>query len=328
STMSTMSGHVHGLRRRLAAVAAAAVPAIAAGGASDDLTQLLTGAGLPTQEATRILPSTGAATAAAAPADAPATAAKRRRSPWTWPLIVLIVLLLLVLGGSIWALVANQSSEASPTSTSRTPTPSQSQSSATPTPTATRANVAADDLIGLTCADASEILDELQLAASCVEGNSAPDSDSEGKVYDVNPTGNLDYGTIVTLTLYGGEVALDDPVAPTLSAATVEPNGELTVTWARYTCASGTGSVSSYNLTATNATFPNGESSSSFSSDERNTTLTATNSAGSTIIVSYTVSCSGGTSDEERTSAESPEATATIQAVEESDPSTDESEEG
>ena len=37
---------------------------------------------------------------------------KRKRSPWTWPLIALIVLLLLVLGGTLWAVLANQTPDA------------------------------------------------------------------------------------------------------------------------------------------------------------------------------------------------------------------------
>jgi serine/threonine-protein kinase len=68
----------------------------------DEATKLLT-PGVATQEATRLLPTAGAAGAVAA-VDAADEPQKKKRSPWTWPLVALIVLLLIVLGGTLFAL--------------------------------------------------------------------------------------------------------------------------------------------------------------------------------------------------------------------------------
>ena len=116
------------LRRGDVAAAAAAVPAIATGVAvGDDATQLLVPPG-DTAGATMLLPAT-------TPVDVQDTE-QRKRSPWTWPLIALITLLLLVLGGTIWAVLANQDPGPDPTRSSSSPsvTPSETPSE-TPTPT-------------------------------------------------------------------------------------------------------------------------------------------------------------------------------------------------
>ncbi len=298
------------LRRGDVAAAAAAVPAVATGAAAgDDLTQLL-GSGLGTQEATRILPA-GAAGAATTATPAGPDAQKKKRSPWTWPLIALIVLLVLVLGGTLWALFANQGGgEPAPSSPSSSqPSPSQS----TPTPTPTTANIVESDYVGLDCDAASSRLDALQMGADCVEGNSAPDEASVGKIYSANPTGNVPKGTIIQLTYYGSQVAMPTPAMPTLSASQVAPNGTLTVSWTNYACPSGTGQASAYTLTATNGLFSNGQSTMPFDLNSRNTTVKAADADGQTLIVTYTVVCSGGTA-EERTSGSSEEATAQITA--------------
>jgi hypothetical protein len=114
------------LRRGDVAAAAAAVPAIAGAAAaagSDDVTMLLTPGGDP--GSTQLMPS-----ADPAPVEGEEEPQKKKRSPWTWPLIALIMLLLLVLGGTIWALFANQGGNPDPTPSS----PTQSE---TPTPTPT-----------------------------------------------------------------------------------------------------------------------------------------------------------------------------------------------
>jgi serine/threonine-protein kinase len=292
------------LRRGDVAAAAAAVPAIATGAAAgDDVTQLL-GAGLATDEATRLLPATTTAPTVAEPE-------KRKRSPWTWPLIALIALLLIVLGGTVWALFANQGGGPAPTSS----TPSPTRTTPTPTPTPTTANVVSSDYEGLDCDAASAKLDALGMGAKCTAGDPAPDKDSVGKIYRVNPTGNLDKGTVVELTYFADQVAMPQPATPTLSAATVEPNGTLTVSWTAYRCPSGTGSVSAYSLTATNGLFSNGQSTMDFDPNTRSTTITAGATDGQTLIVTYTADCSGGSGGEQRTSGASDEATAQITAA-------------
>ncbi|WP_137845703.1 serine/threonine-protein kinase [Microbacterium sp. 2FI] len=295
------------LRRGDVAAAAAAVPAIAAGTAvGDDMTQLLTPAG-DTAAATQLMP-------AAPPVDDEGE--KKKRSPWTWPLIALIVLLLLVLGGTIWALLANPGDDADPTPTSTstsasaTPTPSDTP---TPTPTEERIDVTALALEGKTCDEARGILDGADLVTDCRTGNAAPTSGEVGLVYDVNPTGRVEPGTTIVLTAYGDQVAMPAPGAPTLSAAEVAPGGTITVNWQGYSCPAGEGSPSAYNLSATNGTFTNGQSTSAFGNADRTAEITVPNNATGTLIVTYTVTCTGGPSGD-RTSGASPEATATIVA--------------
>src|SRR6478609_435744 len=102
------------------------------------------------------------------------------------------------------------------------------------------------------------------------------------------------------------------PSTPTFqgSPATVEPGGTLTVMWDGYTCPSGTGSVSAYTFTVQNGTITNGPS---FPQNARSAQVTAADAPGQTVIVTYNVTCSGGTAGN-RTSAESGEATVLIEA--------------
>ncbi len=291
------------LRRGDVAAAAAAVPAIAGVAVADDATQLL-------------LADTAAATSVMPVGDGVGDqeGEKRKRSPWTWPLIALIVLLLLVLGGTIWALIANQGGrEPGPSTTSPSPSATTSATpTPTPTPTSDRVDVGALELTGKTCADARAIVEAADLVASCVAGNSAPTADDQDVVYEVNPTGRVPAGTTITLTHYGPQVAMPKPNPLTLNPTTVAPGGTTQVSWSAYSCPAGEGSVSAYNLTATNGSFPNGPSQ-SFGQGDRSATITVPADASGSVTVTYTVSCSGGPSGV-RTSPVSDEAAATIQA--------------
>jgi len=287
------------LRRGDVAAAAAAVPAIATGVVAGEAATQLLGAG-DTSAATKLMPAPGEPVA-------DETAEKKKRSPWTWPLIALIALLLLVLIGTIWALVANQDDKPAPTtsSSSASPTPSS-------TPTPTSGNVVAADYVGQDCETASAALDSLGFATRCVEGNAAPDSASEGKIYDVSPTGNVPFATVIDLTFYGGQVPMDPPAAPTLSTP-IEEDSTITVQWGGYSCPSGTGSVSAYNFTVTQGVFPTtGQSTAAFGPNERSGEIQVTGAAGASLIVTYTVTCSGGTAGE-RTTGSSTEANGVIE---------------
>jgi hypothetical protein len=71
--------------------------------------------------------------------------------------------------------------------------------------------------------------------------------------------------------------------------------------------------VSAYNFTATNGTFSStGQSTAAFGPNDRNGQLLANESPGQTIIVTYTVTCSGGTAGQ-RESGPSGEATSQIE---------------
>jgi serine/threonine-protein kinase len=151
-------------------------------------------------------------------------------------------------------------------------------------------------------------------AVDCVGGDAAPTANDVNKVYRVSPTGNIPPSQLLTLTFYQDQVGMPAPAAPTM-AGTVIPGDQTQVSWGGYTCPSGTGSVSAYNFSATNGTFANtGQSTASFGPNDRNGQLLADNSPGSTIIVTYTVTCSGGTAGQ-RESSPSGEATSQIEAT-------------
>ena len=305
---ATVARAATALRRGDLAAAASAVPAIAGGEAGDDVTQLLTAGGA-TAAATQLLPTD---TAAAPLADGEEEPEKKKRSPWTWPLIALIILLILVLGGTLWALFFAGDPEPEPTATTSSATPTPTQTTPTPTPTEDRVDVSALGLTGQTCDAARGVLEENDLVADCQTGNAAGTADQVGIIYEVNPTGRVEPGTTITLTAYGDQVEMPTPATPSLDAQTVAPGDTLTVTWEGYGCPAGEGSPSSYNFTATNGTFSNGQSESSFGQSERNAQLTVPNNATGTVIVTYTVTCSGGEAGQ-RESPVSGEATATIE---------------
>jgi serine/threonine-protein kinase len=300
------------LRRGDIAAAAAAVPAIAGAAVlADDATQLLAPPGA-TGAATQIL--SAPLPDYAEPQDTDTDTEKKKRSPWTWPLIALIVILVLVLGGTLWALFANQGGPTpDPSGSTSSTRPSPTQSTPSTTPTQDRIDVDALGLIGVDCDTArAAALDAGVLTVNCQQGNPAPTADEVSLVYDVEPQGSITPDQTLTLTFYGDQTPLPQPTAPTLSAGTVAPGGNLTVNWQGYSCPAGEGSPSAYTLTAVNGTFPNGQNTMPFDTNTRQAQLTVPNNAAGTVLVTYTVTCTGGASGE-RTSGASPEAQATVQ---------------
>jgi serine/threonine-protein kinase len=281
------------LRRGDVAAAAAAVPAIATGVVGDDATQLLGTAG---EDSTLLLP----AGAAAVPVDEPE---KRKRSPWTWPLIALIVLLLLVLGGTLWAVLANN--DPKPVASSSGPSLTPTQSSAPPSPTATAVDVDALGLSGKTCDEAQDILVKADLVANgCTAGNAADADDQVGIVYAFDPRGRLAEGTPVNLTVYGPVTAVGAPTtAPTLSVAgqqvTSIPAGTAAqLNWQNFTCPSGTGTLSQYKVVITNATFTAGPANEQvFAPNVRQADILVGDSVGQNVTATYLATCNGGPRD-------------------------------
>ncbi|MDF2443680.1 MAG: eukaryotic-like serine/threonine-protein kinase [Subtercola sp.] len=279
------------LRQGDIALAAAAVPAILGSGQApaDTATMLMPTAGNgsadPTQ-ATTVLGTAGAAGAGAAfgsliggpgtgsgtpggPLTASLTAAgddedgepvKKSRSPWTWPLIVLIIILVLVLGGTIFALATNNSSNTGTPATSTSAPPSSAAPSSppptTPTPTATSNTVVVNeaDLKGKSFDQAAAVLSALGLGAERVTKNSAPSTELVDVVYSVSPVGNIAKGTTINLTVYGDAVAPPTPTStPTATPKAVAAGGEFRLAWGAYSCPSGT-NLTSYDLDAGGAT--------------------------------------------------------------------------
>jgi serine/threonine-protein kinase len=222
------------LRRGDVQAAADAVPAVLSGIAANDVTMVMPRATEP-----------GATTVLNIPSGNPVEERKGKRSPWTWPLIALIGVLVIVIGSSVIALLSSGSggggattstSAPSPTTSSATPTPTKS--SATPTPTPTLVNVDKAAYVGKSSTDVAAALQALGMGVNMKEDKPAPSPDLVGIVYDLNPTGNLKIGELITVLYYGPTPTLTPPSAPTLSppvAGNVVPaGGAFDIVWSVY----------------------------------------------------------------------------------------------
>ncbi|MEW1835005.1 protein kinase [Microbacterium sp. NPDC079995] len=338
------------LRRGDVAGAAAIVPAIAGAADADAFTQLLTPT--PGSDATtRLLPSGGAAAAGvgAAAAVGTGTAAlstdqaapdqgqrKKKRSPWTWPLVALIVLLTIVLVGFLITLFMPQNSAGPVQSSSRPPAVSSpAASSPTPTPTETEVtnpNPATLGLEGKTCDEATKILNDNGYPNVVCQDGDAADSDAQvGLVYRVNPTGNPEPTERITLTLYTEAAEMATPAAPRIEGGngdgTVTAGSTVQVMWDSYTCPAGAPTASSYTMTLSGGVFDtNGESTASFDIDQRPARIVVDDNGSQALSVTYTVTCSGEST--ERESGSSPEASASIVAAPEETPPADGGDDG
>ncbi|MFC6356314.1 protein kinase domain-containing protein [Luethyella okanaganae] len=241
------------LRRGDVQAAAASVPAVLGGAMpTTGATMLMPSAGA--TQATTVLPAAGTTTRAEA---VEADKQKKKRNPWTWPLIALIAILVIVLIGTLIAVFANQGDEKPPvtisTSAAPSPTPTPKATTSTPTPTVNTVPVSEADFVGLSSADARAKVEGLGLVANVVIGNAATTPGEVDKVYTVNPTGNVQKGTTITLTVHGNVVMPNAPAnAPTLSGsgAPVLPHSDVTVKWESQSCPSGQ-TLSGYNVAVT-----------------------------------------------------------------------------
>lgn len=296
SSAATVSRAAQALRRGDLNSAAIAVPAIAGAGVADadDATRILTGMG--GEEATRILPTTAqlpSGAAVAATTTEPEEPKKRKRSPWTWPLIALIALLVLVLGGTLIAMLSNQDEAKPAASTSSPASPKPKPSSATPSaPEKALVNVGDLDLVERPCEDAKQTLIEAGLDGDCVEGNTAaPSSEREGWVQSVSPSGNVEEGTVITLTTYKAAVSIPEPgSAPSLSD-TPTTGATVTLNWTNFECPSGVPALSAYEVKLTNATFDDGSADRTFSRGQLSAPITITGTPGATVTASYVAFC-------------------------------------
>jgi serine/threonine-protein kinase len=227
------------LRRGDVQAAADAVPAVLNGTAADDVTMVMPRATEP-----------GATTVLNIPSANPVEERKGKRSPWTWPLIALIGVLVIVIGSSVIALLSSgnggggattSTSAPNPTKSSATPTPTKS--SATPTPTSTLVNVDKAAYVGKSSTDVAAALQALGMGVNLKEDKPAPSPDLVGKVYDLNPTGNLKVGELITVLYYGPTPTLNTPGAPTLSPPVagnaVTAGDTFDIVWSVYSCPAG-----------------------------------------------------------------------------------------
>jgi eukaryotic-like serine/threonine-protein kinase len=313
ATASAVARAATALRRGDVAAAAAAVPAIATGDpASDEVTQLLT-PGAPTAAATQLM---------ATPEQPPAEPEKRKRSPWTWPLIALIVILALVLGGTIWALVANNAPQPTPTNSTPSNTPTQStppSPTPTPTPTNDRVNIDALGLVGMQCdAAIAKAKSAGVLAVAPDTSTPAPNSDQVGVVWQVSPTGSIPPTQDLTIRCYGDVTPIGAPANPPQiqgGAPNVTAGTTVTLSWAAFTCPTGTGTLSGYTVTIDGgATFQDGGNQQrSFNSGQLSAQITIANTPGQNVTATYVALCSsnGG----QRQSGTSPQMSVPIQSA-------------
>ncbi|TQL46524.1 hypothetical protein FB562_2046, partial [Homoserinimonas aerilata] len=290
SSSAHLARAAQALRRGDVAGATAAVPGVAG---AEAFTTLIT-PGVDTSAATRVLPSAagGLGAAGGLSATQPMSAMDgpdevKSRNPWTWPLIALVGILLVALIGVILALVFAPGDE--PSQSSAPPSQTQSQKPSTTPSADNKVAVVQDDYLGMTEMEVRNALGLLDLRAEVVEGNTAPDPDSVGKVYKINPTGRLDPGSVVTATIYAPIPDPAKPAAPSASSSTAEPGDTVTITWPTYTgCAPGTNHTA-YRLSLTGATttagnpLGKGQHSAEIVVDDGVTSVT----------VSYLAECSG-----------------------------------
>ena len=229
------------LRRGDVAAAAASVPAILAGITPTAATMLMPGAGA--TQATTVLPTARPGTRAEAAA---AAAAKKKRSPWTWPLIALITLLAIVLIGTFVALFSQPGNVPVPLSSPPVVAPSTTPKPTTPSPTpsSNKVTVTEADFLRLTSTAARDKLAGLELVANVETGNAATTPDQVDTVYRVNPTGPVDKGDTITVTVYGAVVTPDTPTAgPTqvdpMPPALTPPSTSVQLSWPAQSCPSG-----------------------------------------------------------------------------------------
>jgi serine/threonine-protein kinase len=169
--------------------------------------------------------------------------------------------------------------------------------------------VAALNLVGLDCSAATTTLTDNGFSdVTCVTGDPAGSDDQVGKVYKVEPLGNVAVDQPITLTTYGERAALPAPTdAPAISG---EPTagGTVTLSWGSdFVCPSGT-NLTRYTVQLSNGTFVSGGPN--FPPTQRSAEVTVADAEGQQMIATYTATCASG---DERVTPSSPPLSVTIQ---------------
>jgi hypothetical protein len=272
------------LRRGDVTGAAAAVPAIA--GFGGFTAPIATGAGM--TGATRILTAVGETTATGA-----TDTEERKRSPWTWPLIALIALLAVLIIGGIIALLAQPGANTPSSDDTSSRPPSNSASATSPPPSSAPPEDEAivinrADFVGMSEEDFRTAMKDLGLVADVQTGDAARRAGEVGKIYAVNPTGNVSEGQTITGTIYG---PIGDPPAP---QAVGVPTGSqvagstVPITWQRYDRCPEDLPLTGYTFTITNGV---GSRTNPVSPDATGMDVTLPADGGETTI-SYVANCS------------------------------------
>jgi hypothetical protein len=279
-TAAHLARAAQALRRGDVAGAVAAVPGIAGGEAT--FTSILGAGGSLTSAVTRVLPAADGRTATAEQA-----IGDRRRSPWTWPLVAAVAVLAVALVAIIILLAISPGGGAG-----ESPTPSNTPSS-TPTPSTTptndRVNIDPDDYVGRPFDEVQQELIDRELVVDRADGPAAPTPEQVDTVVSLNPTGNVQKGSTITVRVYGAFVNPSSPATPVAPAGPHLSGDDVTITFPTYSgCPSGR-ALTGYNFTVTNGTFPGGNPVSA-----TETSLTILLGDPGETTVSYTALCEGG----------------------------------
>lgn len=215
---------------------------------------------------------------------------ERRGGSWRWVLAAALILLAIALGLLAVAMLQNRGggdntpSPSTPTASTTTPTPTQTE---TETPTV---SISEAQFIGLKYDDAAKQLTDLGLKPKRVDGAAASSADEVDRVSGVNPTGNLEQGAEVQLTVYG-------PVATVEAGPATGPqlsyDGEsVTATWESFEGKCPPGQTLSQYL-VTFDWIDSGNDSKTFTQDAGQTQLTVKVPANATrVSVKYQPECS------------------------------------
>lgn len=301
ATAANLARAAQALRRGDVAAATVAVPAIAQGGT----VAFNPPQGQGNDAATALLGTQSGAAAAGAggpgapvsPSNDEAEEPKKKRA-WIWWVVGIVVVL--AIAGVVGAFALNGAAEPEPTPTksSSSPKPTRSQ---TPPPTPTtpaRVTVSQADYVGMQATDAQAKLQQLGLEATIVDGDPAANAGQVGTVQSLDPTGNLEPGSLVTIKAYT-EVATVTiaPDAPT--AGTVSSDGKVTFSWNAFTACPAGHSLSGYTYTINNGTDAKNQSTGTVT----NTSIEVTGKDPGTISLSYTAECGDLTSPSSSTTS-------------------------
>ncbi|MBT1621265.1 serine/threonine protein kinase [Curtobacterium flaccumfaciens pv. oortii] len=301
ATAANLARAAQALRRGDVAAATVAVPAIAQGGT----VAFNPPQGQGNDAATALLGTQSGAAAAGAggpgapvsPSNDEAEEPKKKRA-WIWWVVGIVVVL--AIAGVVGAFALNGAAEPEPTPTksSSSPKPTRSQ---TPPPTPTtpaRVTVSQADYVGMQATDAQAKLQQLGLEATIVDGDPAANAGQVGTVQSLDPTGNLEPGSLVTIKAYT-EVATvtTAPDAPT--AGTVSSDGKVTFSWNAFTACPAGHSLSGYTYTINNGTDAKNQSTGTVT----NTSIEVTGKDPGTISLSYTAECGDLTSPSSSTTS-------------------------
>jgi tRNA A-37 threonylcarbamoyl transferase component Bud32 len=302
SSAAQLSRAASALRRGDINAAAAAVPAVLGGGVTTDAATVMMNPMTGVTGATTVMPGGTQATTllgAHDAEDAVEEPEKKKRSPWTWPLIILIIVLAVVLVATLIALFLPHNSATggptTPSATASTPPPPAPVKTTTPpsptsSPTPTSGTINGSDYIGQDVQDAVSALKNAGFTnVRQVIGAPATSQAQVGQVYQITPTGTVNFTDLVTLTYYNQMTSPSAPTdTPTLSGATppLQVGQQVDFEWGSGQCPPGQ-SVTGHQL------YINGDGQGQVSGGDSGTSWTVPSSdASSTVQATYTVFCS------------------------------------